>query len=266
MAAIGQVSDVAALKARAEAATGLKDFGDPWIFENLGVMIPAMNAESQLSEAGAAGAEEMIVRSLSNRLAHVDLLRRHPEILAEEITVAAVVVGLPRTGSTMLHRMLCAAPGMTGMRWWEAQNYAPPVGTDPHDPEPRRQAAHFILDYMLENAPDLMSIHPMSVDQPDEELIALGQIFSSTLADGQQPNPLLPRPEADAAIAAMAGQKPQGRQMDPEDAGPSDGAGRGAGDLSGRKNRDDPPRPGRHRAELCQHGDGALPHGRLLHR
>ena len=184
MAAIGKVSDVAALKARAETATGLTDFGDPWIFENLGVMIPAMNAESRLNEAGAAGAEEMIVRSLSNRLAHVDLIRRHPEILTEEVSVAAVVVGLPRTGSTMLHRMLCAAPGMTGMRWWEAQNYAPPVRTDPHDPEPRRQAAHFILDYMLENAPDLMSIHPMSVDQPDEELIALGQIFSSTMPEG----------------------------------------------------------------------------------
>lgn len=84
----------------------------------------------------------------------------------------------------MLHRMLCAAPGMTGMRWWEAQNYAPPVGTDPHDPQPRRAAAKAILDYMLENAPDLMSIHPMSIDQPDEELIALGQVFSSTMPEG----------------------------------------------------------------------------------
>jgi hypothetical protein len=184
MAVIGRVSDVAALKARAELRTGLKNFGDPWIFENLAAMIPALNAESQLNEPGAGAAEEMIVRGLSNRLAHVELIRQHPEILAEQVTVAAVVVGLPRTGSTMLHRMLCAAPGMTGMRWWEAQNYAPPVGTDPHDPEPRRAAAHGILDYMLENAPDLMSIHPMSVDQPDEELIALGQIFSSTMPEG----------------------------------------------------------------------------------
>jgi hypothetical protein len=184
MTAIGKVSDVATLKAEAQARTGLQDFGDPWIFENLAAMIQALNEEGQLNAEGVVGAQEWILRALYNRLAHHDLIRRHPEILDEQVTVAAIVVGLPRTGSTMLHRMLCAAPGMTGMLWWETQNYAPPIGTDPHDPEPRREAAKVILDYMLEHAPDLMSIHPMSIDQPDEELIAMGQVFSSTMPEG----------------------------------------------------------------------------------
>jgi len=37
---------------------------------------------------------------------------------------------------------------------------------------------------MLEHAPDLMSIHPMSIDQSDEELIILGLLFSSTMIEG----------------------------------------------------------------------------------
>lgn len=179
-----QVPDRGALADRACAATGLDDFGDPWIFENLDALIPILNREAELTETGVAGAEAMIVAALSNRLRHVDLVKRHPEILDEIVDVAAVVVGLPRTGSTMLHRMLSSAPGMTGVKWWECQNYAPLPGEAPGDPEPRRQAAAAYLDYMLEHAPDLMSIHPMNIDQPDEELIILGLLFSSTMIEG----------------------------------------------------------------------------------
>lgn len=178
------VPDRETLMAEARASAGLDDFGDPWIFENLDVLIPVLNSEAQLTEVGVGGARAMIVTALVNRLRHVDLIKRHPEILDEKVDVAAVVVGLPRTGSTMLHRMLASAPGMTGVRWWECQNYAPFPGELPGDPEPRRQAASAYLDYMLEHAPDLMSIHPMSIDQPDEELIILGLLFSSTMIEG----------------------------------------------------------------------------------
>lgn len=173
-----------ALAAQACAATGLDDYGDPWIFENLDALIPILNSEAQLTPAGVAGASGMILTALTNRLRHVELVKQHPEILDEVVEVAAVVVGLPRTGSTMLHRMLAAAPGMTGVLWFEAQNYAPFPGEAPGDPEPRRESARQLLDYMLEAIPDLMSIHPMSIDQPDEELIVLGLLFSSTMIEG----------------------------------------------------------------------------------
>jgi hypothetical protein len=172
------------LARRAQEQTGLEDFGSGWIFENLDALIPALNSEARLDAAGVAGAEAMIVRALANRLAHTDLIWCHPEILEESVNVAAVLVGLPRTGTTMLHRMLASAPGMTGVRWWEAQNYAPFPGDAPDDAGPRRAAAQGIMDYMLEHAPDLLSIHPMSIDQPDEELIILGQLFSSTMIEG----------------------------------------------------------------------------------
>lgn len=174
----------AALVAEAVAAAGLDDFGDPWLFENLDALISSLNADAQLTSMGAAAARGMILGALGNRLRHVNLLARNPEILQERVRVAAVVVSLPRTGSTMLHRMLASAPGMTGMRWFEAQNYAPLAGERRGDPSPRREAAQAILDYMLTHAPDLMSVHPMSLDQPDEELIALGLLFSSTMAEG----------------------------------------------------------------------------------
>ncbi|RJF93137.1 sulfotransferase family protein [Sphingomonas cavernae] len=182
--AVGRVPDRDVLVERARAETGLSDFGDTWFFANIDALIPALNTEARLSEAGVHSASAMIVNGLINRLRHVELVKRNPEILDEEIEVAAVVVGLPRTGSTMLHRMLASAPGMTGTRWFETQNYAPLRGEARGETHLRRAVAQGFLDYMIEHIPDLMSIHPMSLDQPDEELIILGQLYSSTMIEG----------------------------------------------------------------------------------
>lgn len=182
--AIGRVPDRDVLVARAQEQAGLSDFGDTWFFANIDALIPALNTEARLSEAGVASASAMIVNGLVNRLRHVDLVKRNPEILEETVEVAAVVVGLPRTGSTMLHRMLASAPGMTGTRWFETQNYSPMPGEARGETHLRRETAKGFLDYMLATIPDLMSIHPMSIDQPDEELIILGQLYSSTMIEG----------------------------------------------------------------------------------
>lgn len=184
MSTIDRVPDREALVAEAIARTGLSDFGDTWFFANIDALIPIFNSESRLNAAGVQGAAGMIVNGLVNRLRHVELIKQHPEILDEEVEVAAVVVGLPRTGSTMLHRLLASAPGMTGTRWFETQNYSPFPDEEHGNPEGRREAAKGILDYMLATIPDLMSIHPMSIDQPDEELIILGQLYSSTMIEG----------------------------------------------------------------------------------
>ena len=167
----------------AKAQTGLTDFGDPWMLNHIQPLIDALNKTAKLGPEGIYGAEMMITNALSNRLRLIDLLKEHPEILDEDVEVAAVLSGLPRTGSTMLHRMLASAPELTAMRWYETQNYLPLPGEMPGDPSPRIAAAEGILAYMMEKIPELMSIHPMSITQPDEEVIVLGQLFSSSMIE-----------------------------------------------------------------------------------
>lgn len=171
------------LIASATEQTGLSDFGDTWFFANIDQLIPALNAQAQLSPEGVYGAQHMITNALVSRLRHVELIKQNPEILEEQVNVTAVLTGLPRTGSTMLHRMLAAAPNLTGVRWFETQNYVPLPGETYGDPTPRKDAAEGILAYMLEAIPELMSIHPMSIEQPDEEVIILGQLFSSSMIE-----------------------------------------------------------------------------------
>lgn len=168
---------------QATAQTGLSDFGDRWFFANIDALIPSLNKQAKLSPEGDYGAQHMIVSGLVNRLRHVQLLKDNPDILKEKVNVTAVLTGLPRTGSTMLHRMLAAAPNLTGVKWYETQNYVPLDGEKRGNPTPRLEAAKGVLAYMLEKIPELMSIHPMDIEQPDEEVIILGQLFSSSMIE-----------------------------------------------------------------------------------
>jgi len=177
------VPDRESLIAQAAGQTGLSDFGDDWFFANIDALIPSLNKQAKLSAEGIYGAQHMIVSGLVNRLRHVQLVKDNPEILDEQVNVTAVLTGLPRTGSTMLHRMLAAAPKLTGVRWYETQNYVPLEGEVRGNPAPRLEAAKGVLAYMLEAIPELMSIHPMDIEQPDEEVIILGQLFSSSMIE-----------------------------------------------------------------------------------
>jgi len=168
---------------KAEQATGLSDFGDEWFFPNIDVFIESLNSQARLSSEGYYGAEQMIIGALVNRLRHKNLIKMNPQILEEAVDVKAVLTGLPRTGSTMLHRMLASAPELTSVKWFEAQNYTPLENEDYNDPTPRKDIAKDILNFMLKKIPELMSIHPMDIDQADEEVIILGQLFSSSMLE-----------------------------------------------------------------------------------
>ncbi|MDD3799109.1 MAG: sulfotransferase [Novosphingobium sp.] len=172
------------LLAQARKRAGLSDFGDNWFLEPMDKFIESANAEARLTPAGFAGQTEVIVKGLTSRLRMVEDIKRHPEILDEQVEVAGVILGLPRTGSTIFHRLLASAPGMTAIRWYEAQNFAPFPGEEPGNPVERRAYAQTMIDGWLELSPELNSIHPLDPEAPDEEILILGQMFVSTMVEG----------------------------------------------------------------------------------
>lgn len=171
-----------ALLKEASARNGLTDFGDTWFFEPMDVLLKSVREEARLSEQGAMVQRERMLTGLGNRLRMIEDIKKHPEILKEEALVAAAIMGLPRTGSTMLHRLLATAPDMNAIKWWETQNYAPFKGEERGKPVERRKMAVFIQEAMLKAVPELTSIHPFSIEEPDEEVIIMDQVFIGTMA------------------------------------------------------------------------------------
>lgn len=167
------------LIARARAATGLDDLGPDHFREPLDVLLRSMREEAQLNEAGAQMHAGRIVNALENRLRRVDLVKRHPEILDEHVDVGVVIVGLPRTGSTMLQRLLAASPHATAMYWWESIFPLPRGELGEADFAARKADAVALAESFVAAADGFEAIHPMDPFAHDEELSLMEQSFIS---------------------------------------------------------------------------------------
>lgn len=163
-----------ALIAEASQATGgLADFGDPSFGPALEVLCGALDEEAKLSETGRHLLRQKLVGQLTTRLRLEDELRRHPEILEEIVAPPLVIVGLPRTGTTKLHRLLSREPRFWWMAFWESQFPLPFPGESPGDPAARIAEACKLVDLMITAMPKLMAIHPMAAEEADEEVMLM---------------------------------------------------------------------------------------------
>ena len=173
---------------QARDATGLADFGDDWFFAPLDKLIACINAEAGLV-APDAGAGYRIQSALADRLRLAQYCKDHPEALDETIEVACAIIGLPRTGSTVMQRLLSSLPQTTSFLWWETTFPLPFEGEVPGDPAPRIAIAHQIVDQLLTQWPDFESIDPIEAEAVAEEVILLDRSFLSTTYDSMLPVP-----------------------------------------------------------------------------
>jgi hypothetical protein len=172
--------DAKSLQEEAQRRAGASDFGDPAFAEPLQRLLAALELEAGLNPAGRLGQQERIVGLLVNRLRTEESVRRHPEILAERIVAPIVIVGLARTGTTMLHRMLASDPRLHALLWWESRQPAPPLELPASGPDPRIADAEREVEAMLGASPELIAAHPMDAHAPDEEIMLVEHSFLST--------------------------------------------------------------------------------------
>ncbi|PVZ52248.1 sulfotransferase [Pseudomonas sp. B1(2018)] len=158
-------------------AGGLDDFGPGDFRQGLRVLADALNNEACLSPAGRGLLREKLLGQLVNRLVMEDHLRRHPEILEQAIDDPLVIVGLPRTGTTLLQRTLAVDPQFSKALWWETRYPAPLPGETLEQPQKRIARAREEVAGMIEFLPQLLAIHPLDAEQPDEEFMLMEHSF-----------------------------------------------------------------------------------------
>ncbi|MGH3878752.1 MAG: sulfotransferase family protein [Actinophytocola sp.] len=166
----------------ARERTGLTDYGDEWFTEPLKVLVEALNTEARLSELGLALTRRRLAALLADRLRLRALRKQHPDIEDVDVTVAAEICGLPRTGSTLLHRLLAASPGLTSTLSWETSYPLPFPGEGP-DAAERKRRARERARLFLDMSPDFADIHTIEWDGPEEDVILLDRTFVSMSFD-----------------------------------------------------------------------------------
>ena len=176
----------AALIEAARQETGLTDFGDEWFITPLEKLVGWVNRDAGLIAPDAGGGGR-IASALADRLQLVQYFKDNPAALDERIEVACAVIGLPRTGSTVIHRLLSSSPKLTALYWWETAFPLPLPGESIDDPSPRKEAAKGFVDYLLNEWPDFESIDPMDAMAVNEEVTLLDRTFLSTTYDSMMP-------------------------------------------------------------------------------
>ena len=164
-------SSFRALRARAARRTGLPEPADPQFLADLRVLHASFLAVPELSFIGLAGIRAELARHLSNRLRVSELLRANPQIASTPVPRPVFVVGLPRTGTTMLHALLASAPGHRAPLLWELLDPCPQPGPDGSG---RRVRDAERLAWLAHRAaPSLRVIHPLDARAPEECVFAL---------------------------------------------------------------------------------------------
>ncbi len=169
-----------AILAEAQRRAGLSDFGGDAFREPLRRLLEAFEEEADLNAMGRAIQRERIVNILVTNLQFEDYWKRHPEIADEEIVAPVVIVGLGRTGTTLLQRLLASDARFYSTLWWEARFPVPMPGEALDDPALRIETARAEVRQMYETVPNLEAIHPLDAMQADEEILLLEQSFYST--------------------------------------------------------------------------------------
>ena len=179
------------------SASGRKfsDFGEVDGVESFRVrmaaLLDAYAAVPNLSHMGRITVHALFTQLVRNRMLIADLLARHPEIHEIEITAPIIIAGLPRTGTTHLHNLLSADPGLRSLPYWESTEPVPlptdSIGPDGVDPRWTRTAA--ACDFMEAAMPYFKRMHEMTPDHVHEEIQLLAIDFSSMFFETLAPVP-----------------------------------------------------------------------------
>ncbi|MFT5033275.1 MAG: hypothetical protein ACI89D_001169 [Bermanella sp.] len=173
------------LMAKASRETGLSDFGDDRFLEPFRMLCEGLNREARLNPTGKLLTRLSIMRLLRHRLLAEDLFAQHPEILKREIKAPVVVVGLARSGTTRLHRLLAADQRFLHLKAWESVNPVPLPASFGAGRDPRIKSIEDGLKAVLYMGPQIASVHPLGAHEVEEEVGLIQHAFSSQLFEVQ---------------------------------------------------------------------------------
>jgi hypothetical protein len=161
--------DPEAMMHEARRRTGLSDFGDDAFRDGLRVLVESFNAQDTAHAFGRIFFREYCIDLLVNRLKIQADLTRHPEILDVPIRRPLFITGVPRSGTTLLHRLMSEDPASRTLLMWEAMEPSPPPERATRSSDPRIARARRQLALLYRLAPRLAAAHEFAAESPEED-------------------------------------------------------------------------------------------------
>ncbi|MDJ0395703.1 sulfotransferase [Rhodococcus sp. G-MC3] len=162
---VGTVED---LHASARRATGLDDFGPDDYIEALGVLLDSYHRDAQLTALGSKMSRFFLRGALVARQLSELAWTQNPAHAKVTIERPIFVTGLPRTGTTALHRLLTVDPAHQGLEMWLTEMPQPRPPRETWEANPVfAQIEKGFAQHHIEH-PEFMGVHYMSAAEVEE--------------------------------------------------------------------------------------------------
>jgi hypothetical protein len=163
----------------ASKQTGLSDFGPNSFRPGLAKLMESIESDGRLTLFGRYFARRQLIELLSHRLQLVDYRKKHPSIAKEVIRRPLFILGLPRTGTTLLYGLLAEDPSNRAPLSWELDDPCPPAETETYLTDPRIERTQKRFDQVEQLAPGFQAIHPVGALMPQECIVPTASEFMS---------------------------------------------------------------------------------------
>jgi hypothetical protein len=157
------------------------DFGPDDYLPGLTVLLQSMDYDPHFTDLGRRIAWGEVVGVLRGRAQAIRSMRDHPGFDAHPILSPVVITGVPRTGTTALHRLMAVDPRFQGLQSWllDSPMPRPPIETWASYPEFQKSVAR--LEARYAHAPQKRAAHNVIAEEVHECCMVLRQSFVSNL-------------------------------------------------------------------------------------
>jgi hypothetical protein len=158
---------------------GSTDFGDSDYLWGLRILLQSIDLDTRFTDLGRQRAWARLIEMLSGRTRAVQAMARHPGFEATKIRRPIVITGVPRTGTTALHKLMAVDPQFQGLESWllNAPMPRPPRDTWESNPHFIEEAERIAARYKL--SPGAKAAHARAAGEVDECLAVLAHSFVS---------------------------------------------------------------------------------------
>ena len=182
---LSELSPDSILEAASQRARNLTDTGEGQFAEGLRRLSESLEAEARLNPIGRMIARERAILSTVNRMNYIEDRRQNPSIAKESIVAPVVVVGMPRTGSTILHDILAQDPDSRVPLTWETMFPSPPPEPESFETDPRIEACDATFPGVDLQIPAFKAMHPMGARLSQECVTSMADTMCSPLFHNQ---------------------------------------------------------------------------------
>jgi hypothetical protein len=168
-----------------QRAGGLDDLGDGPYLEPMGRFVDSLNEEARLNAVGEFIARERILLHTVNRLHYVEDRKRYPGIAEVQVERPVFIIGLPRTGTTILHDILDQDPANRAPLTWELMFPSPPPTTEDAATDPRIAMCQATIPEGDERDVLFKAMHPMGALLSQECVVMMGESMCTALFHNQ---------------------------------------------------------------------------------